>query len=130
MLDVPPVRYGEIDGDAVVYVGLQGLAFGLEMTLDADDWEMVSAITPAWTTSGLRRLSGHVGYVTSGRKEAAPLADQPKSRVPLATLARVLTGASKCEVVRYANGDRLDLRRANLVIQDRVAFQRSHQPVA
>jgi hypothetical protein len=40
----------------------------------------------------------------------------------MAILARVMTGATKREVVQYADGNPLNLRRGNLVITGRRAF--------
>ena len=109
----PAVRYGEIDGAAVAYVGLSGKGYQREMILDAPKWEMVAE---RWGTRWvLIDGSQDYPYVGSGRAAVAPLAAQD-GPCPVVILARLLTSAGADQVVRFRNGDRMDMRMCNLIV--------------
>lgn len=122
---MPQVRHAECDGKPVAYVALGGRAYGSEMMVDDADLDFVLSVSPVWTVGG--RLRGTaVGYVMSGCKAARRFARQPGSSEPVAILSRVITGATRSEVVTYANTNTLDIRRQNLLVLSRSEFQKWH----
>jgi hypothetical protein len=80
-------------------------ARGLFATLDADDYERFVAAghSTNWFLNGV----GSSRYVRF---------NSPDVLGGIGTVARVITGTPHRHVVRYRNGDRLDLRRANLLL--------------
>lgn len=80
--------------------------------LDAEDYRRLRAagVSDQWTLNAGKRGSGTV-YVR------CMLAGQAGQRGNLATVARLIVNAPKNLIVRYRNGDRLDLRRQNLTIE-------------
>ena len=121
--DNPDVRPVMVDGTKALSVSLTGsIGTGHSFLIDPADWHHVSAELGArWLllSSGKGRKEG-LGFVTvvSARKVARSVARQP-SRFPVLCLSRYLVGAEHpWEAVRHRNGNRLDLRRCNLVVQD------------
>lgn len=55
-------------------------------------------------------------YNDNGRGQSYVKHHQPGVRGRRGRVARKITGAGQGQIVRYLNGDRLDLRRANLTI--------------
>lgn len=88
------------DNDGLPIV-LVPLANGRVATVDLSDWEdlLCAGLTPQWT---LNDSGNGFAYVRA------------QGRENLVVVARVITGAGRREIVRYCNGDHLDLRRRNL----------------
>jgi hypothetical protein len=109
----PVVRRSSLDGKPVVFIALFGArGEGCEMVLSPDTWARASALYGSrWVlnVSG----AGHA-QVRCGTAKAASAARQPGER-PTATLARILMGAKRGEVVRYRDKNPLNLRTENLV---------------
>ena len=107
-----------VDCGAAVLVALHGTrGEGLWMILDARDWHRIkTTIGDVWgiNVDG----TGQYFQVRCGASRVAALAKQPGER-PTATLARILTDAKRGEVVRYRDGNSLNLRRANLEVVSR-----------
>ena len=99
-------------------------AAGRRMVLDADVWTGIAATHGRWVLNADR---GGREYVRAGGSALAAMARQPGSR-PTATLARIITGARPHEQVTYADRDRLNLRRANLRLEDRRGRPVPHRP--
>lgn len=112
-----------VDGGRSVMVALHGTrGRGKWMVLDARDWQHIkSTIGDVWgiNVSG----TGRHFQVRCGAARVAGLAKQPGDR-PTATLARILMNAKRGEVVRYRDGNALNLRRENLEVVSRVEAQR------
>lgn len=91
-----------------------GLAAGRSMTLDLDVWMDVSRrLTSRWVLND----DGHGReYVRAGDSQSGAASLQPGNR-PVATLARIVMSALPGDRVSHVNGDRLDLRRANLRLE-------------
>jgi hypothetical protein len=105
------VRFIE-DGVELVNVPLFGRGFGYSVVLDAADWDHGRANEgwpECWILSG-----GGAGYVVSSRKTVSGLAQQPRSRTPLAAMNRLIMDAQPGEVVKFLDGNPRNLRRSNL----------------
>jgi hypothetical protein len=86
---------------------------GREVILPAADWTWIAdRVSSRWVVNASG--SGYL-QIRCGSAKAATTALQPGER-PTATLARVLTGAKRGEVVRYLDGNPFNLRRANLEV--------------
>jgi hypothetical protein len=83
------------------------------MVLDACDWRHVRT---TWGTRWFILANDKGREYVAGRPPKRRLA-----RWTSTLLARLLTGAKPGELVRYRDGDPLNLRRANLVLLDREA---------
>ncbi|MBW6398659.1 HNH endonuclease [Roseomonas sp. HJA6] len=107
-----------VDGGKSVMVALHGTrGRGKCMTLDARDWHHIkTTIGDVWgiNVSG----TGLHFQVRCGAARVAALAKQPGER-PTATLARILMNAKRGEVVKYRDGNPLNLRRENLEVVSR-----------
>lgn len=113
-----------------VSVSLYGSrAAGRAMILDADVWADVrDRLSERWTlnTNGRGRT-----YVRSGQRRAAAIAGQPGAKAT-ASLGRIVAQAGRGDVVRYRDGNPLNLRRANLDVlagADAQRFRREHAGV-
>lgn len=119
--DVAPVL---VDGNKAVSVSLSGrTGTGKSFLLDPADWHNVSSELGArWllVNNGKPRADGSRTYtVASGRSVTNPHAHQ-SGNSPVLGLSRHLMGVEKpWEFVRHRNGNRLDLRRCNLFVDDR-----------
>ena len=115
--DHPKVSYLVIDGLPAACVGLSGKhGTGRFMLLDASMWEEISAaFGKRWIVE--RPNGGWLSYVVSGRLKPRE-ATQQNAAVRVLSLARYVAGAQPRQRVVYRNGDRLDLRRANLALED------------
>jgi hypothetical protein len=96
------------------------------MLLDAEAWVWVrDEVTPCWVLAG-----PGAGYVVSTSNAAAALSGRWSGR-PSGYLARILMERQgedlKGKAVVFRNGDRKDLRRANLLVLPRGAA-RAYQP--
>ena len=115
--DHPHVSYLVMDGVQAVSVGLSGKhGTGRFMLLDASMWEEISAaFGKRWIVE--RPNGGWLSYVVSGRQRPREAVEQnAKQRV--LSLARYVASAQRRQRVVYRNGDRLDLRRANLALEE------------
>ncbi|MBX9701782.1 MAG: HNH endonuclease [Acetobacteraceae bacterium] len=132
-----PFRRGKMPADVIatllpdgrtVRVALYGsLGAGKSFLMDAADWQWISPeYGPAWLLNANGdRTRAHVRR--AGHAVAA--AARQCGEKPVATLARIITGAGPGEVVLYRNGDTLDLRRVNLEVVSRAeAARRCRQP--
>ena len=120
---LPTVRHlSAPDGVPHVAVSLSGLyGAGREMLLDCSDWEHVSAsISPWWQ---ITRMPRGVEYVTCCNLVALAIAKRTSKSSAL-FLARYLASPEPGQVVRWANGNRLDNRQANLVAVSRSEHSR------
>ena len=115
--DHPHVSHLLMDGIPAVTVGLSGKhGTGRFMLLDAFMWEEVStAFGDRWIVE--RPNGGWLCYVVSGRRKPSTIVRQNASERVL-SLARYIAGAQPRQRVVWRNGDRLDLRRANLALED------------
>jgi hypothetical protein len=96
------------DGRAVVHVPLAGEGFAL---LDADDADRLAA-------AGVKLTGAHLVELDHGSQHVALPSQQP-DRFPVVLLARLVTGATPGQRVRYLSGNRLDMTRRNLKVEDR-----------
>lgn len=102
-----------VDGD-IVNVRLLGLP-ETRMQIDVSEWERVKASHGSrWT------LSKDGGFVVSRQRGHHRSADEPRTVV----LARIVAGASPGTVVTYDDGNRLNLRSANLLTVAKADFAR------
>ena len=102
-----------VDGD-IVSVRLAALT-ETRMQIDRSDWERVKASYGSrWT------ISNDGGFVVSRRLGHNRPINEPRTVV----LARIVTGASPGTVVTYSDGDRLNLRSANLLTMAKADFAR------
>ena len=102
-----------VDGD-IVSVRLLGLP-ETRMQVDVSDWEKVKASHGArWTPSK------EGGFVVSRQRGYNRSADEPRTVV----LARIISGAGPETVVTYDDGNRLNLRSANLLTMAKAEFAR------
>lgn len=125
----PPARLPQktavriLDGGAAMAVALHGTyGRGKEMILDGCDWHHIrTTVSDVWllNANGTRTR----WYVRCGATRLAAVAKQHGER-PTATLARILTGAGRGEVVIYLDGDAMNLRRANLEVITRAEQMR------
>ena len=102
-----------VDGD-IVSVRLVGLT-ETRMQIDGSDWERVKASYGSrWT------ISKDGGFVVSRQFGRNRSVNEPRTMV----LARIVTGASPGTVVTYHDGNRLNLRSANLLPMAKADFAR------
>lgn len=113
----PTIREGIMDGRAVVFLGLGGArGEGHEAIVDGDAWSDIERRHgAAWV---LNQNGTGMANVRKGGNALAAAARQNGER-PTATLARIIAGAKPGERVTYRNGNRLDLRRNNLIVHNR-----------
>jgi hypothetical protein len=114
----PTVQPVLADGLPAYEVGLSGgLGSRETMLIDREDWHWVStSVTPVWVVN--RDGSRAYGYVCSGCRAAGYAAGifKPRPRVNLHVLLAARGRDIKDnEAVAFINGDRRDLRRANLL---------------
>ncbi len=117
----PAVRSADVDGDTpAVWVTVGGRQReGAEMLLDRADWERISsAYGGQWVANP--QHDGRQCYVVSRRR----IATAATPRTSKARLGRIIAEAQPGEVVLYANGNPLDLRRTNLV---RLSWAEAHK---
>jgi hypothetical protein len=124
----PTVRPVLADGVPAYEVGLSGgLGSRETMLIDREDWHWAStSVTPVWVVN----RDGPRSYVCSGCRAAGAAAGiyKRKPRVNLhALIAARRAEVAEDKAVAFANGDRRDLRRVNLLIVPRIDVQR-HVP--
>ena len=119
----PSVRHGEIEGQPVVFVELSGRhGQRREMALFPNDWNRAKKIAKWWVVA--IDGTGRNFHVTSGKTQFGGMARQATTTHPRLTLARVLTGAKRGQIVWYRNRNPLDLRRSNLEVITAAEFHR------
>ena len=123
----PVPRAMLVDGKPVMEVPLSGESgAGKVMVLDLLDWDRVCLFLGAeWTLKDV----GHALYVVSRRKQALRHAGQRDGSAGSLRLARWLAGAGEGQVVTYANGDTMDLRRCNLRLEGRGEHWERHRVI-
>jgi hypothetical protein len=111
-------------GVEIVRVPLFGRGFGQRMELAAVDWDD-GRDNEGWPECWVLRSNGTGSppYVVSGKRCVGRQAKQ-RSGVPVAYMARLIVDAQRGEVVRYLDGNPLNLRRSNLLKLDRKAAAR------
>ena len=115
---LPAVRFfTDEDGTHCVAVSLSGVhGAGREMLLNVTDWRHISETVSPWFQ--VVRMSG-VDYVVSSSKAAVEIARQNGRKMSSLFLARYLAQPGAGLNVGFANGDRLDCRRSNLIVRTR-----------
>jgi hypothetical protein len=96
------------DGRTIVHLPLRG---GRYARLDAEDADRLLAAGVALSAAYLTRI-----------ERGGPHVALPSNRpdlFPVILLARLVTGATPGQRVRYRDGDRLNLTRNNLKVEDR-----------
>lgn len=115
-----PPPLGQTEPDEIVDADIVSVRLsGPEETrfqINASDWERVKASYGSrWT------ISNKGGFVVSRQNAYHRSADEPRTMV----LARIVAGASSGTVVTYNDGNRLNLRSANLLTMAKADFARS-----
>jgi hypothetical protein len=110
----PQTECSSSDDGANVRAALHGTrGAGRFMVVDADLWP---SIVSRWGSVWVLNTNGHGrDYVRRSARAVGANARQP-GECPTATLARLITGAKRGEVVLYGDGNPLNLRRANLEV--------------
>jgi hypothetical protein len=124
----PSITYSTAkDGGEIVTVGLFGRhGEGQHFTIDRADWDR---LTPQFGTRFFLRFvrNGENFYVSTNSKAAGAASGTITAHGTL--LARLIVGPTPGHVIRYADGNSLNLRRNNLVTLTGAAalrFKREH----
>ena len=122
----PQPRAVLLDGKPMMEVPLCGaLGTGHVMVLDLLAWgRVVSLMGAEWS---LRPSGAHGVSVVSYRLRATKLIGQRDGSAAFVVLARWLAGAEEGQVATFVNGNSLDLRRANLRLEDRGEHWNRHR---
>ena len=108
----PTITQSTLAGEPVLLVETFGRHGGASFIIEPDQWDRVSGERGSrWG----RLRNDNKGYVASGRRAASR---QPRHGgvVPVVILARLVSGATKGQHLRYANGNPLDLTLKNLEV--------------
>lgn len=99
-------------GNRLAHVALAGT--DLRATLLAEDLErlLAAGLSPHWSFAGSNGEARYIVVYVCG----------PQGRKRATTIARLIAGAGKGQVVTYADGDRLNLRRDNLLVRSGAAW--------
>ncbi len=117
-------RFKSDDGVPAVSVELNGMhGTGRQVILDEADWRTVSeTVSPWWQ---VHRVGG-VEYVVCTSRIAVEIVRRTGNGTML-FLSRLITQPAPGMMVGFANGDRFDCRRANLIVGTRAALPKAAQ---